>query len=126
MTHTNPTDVTTQFDDVNPYDRLYRCKRGHVVKIRVTDRSASPSALTFEVTGSWADEGTGKARSFDTASLFIVSPHELTIRAETETHVGAEVEKARLQMVERVSLAAANHIARQALQGVRATPHTNY
>lgn len=117
-------DVTDRFGDVNAYDRLYRCTRGYIIKVRVTDRSATPSALAFEVTGSWADDATGKARRFGASRHFIVSPHELAVHSETETDVAAEVEKARLLMVERVSLAAANHYARQALQGVRATPKT--
>lgn len=124
MRQTEVSDITSKFEDVNAYDRIYRCQRGHVVKVRVTDRSASPASLIFEVTGSWADEATGKARWFDTASLFLVAPHELVIRSETETDVGGEVEAARLVMVERVSLAAANHTARQALQGIRANPQT--
>lgn len=114
-------DITSKFEDVNAYDRIYRCKRGYVVKVRVSDRSASPAALIFEVTGSWADDETAKAKRFDAASLFIVSPHELIIRAETETDISGEIEAARQLMVERVSLAAANHKARQALRGVRAT-----
>ena len=113
------TDATSKFKGANDYDRIYRCARGYTVKVRVIDKSPTPSALTFEITGSWADDKTGKARLFDNATPFIVDPHELSVQSGTEVDLEELLETARVLMVERVSLTAANYFAKQSLLGVK-------
>lgn len=112
-------DITDQFTDVNEYDRIFQCSRGHTVKVRIEDISPTPSALVFRVTGSWADDKTGKARLFDNAQPFIVDPHEVTVNTDSEVDLTATLDEARHRMVERVSLTAANYFAKQSLLGVR-------
>lgn len=112
------TDITDQFSDVNPYDRLYSSESGYTVKVRVEDVSPSPFNLSFSVTGSWADDETGRARSFD-AGHFIVEPHELAVRPDTAADLAQIVEDGRRLMVGRVEQAAIHYAARQALSGIK-------
>lgn len=112
-------DVTSRFKSINPQDRIYRCERGYCIKVRVTDKTHTPARLDFVVTGSWADEATGKALVMDDFGPFVAGAHEVSIAAETEVDVSEKLEEARLFVVARTSLAAANHYAREALKGVR-------
>lgn len=113
-------DITGRFDAVNPADRMYRCTRGYTIKIRVTDISATPGQLVFRVTGSWADDATGRAKVMEGLGPFVAGVHEIVIASETATEVAEHLDAARMKVVGQVSLAAANHYAREALSGVRA------
>lgn len=111
-------DVTARFKDVNEYDRIYETGRGYLVKVRVTAQPVLSVQMTFDITGSWADED-GKARRFDDARPFIVAPDQLTVVPESSVDLAAELEAARLRMVERVDLVAANYFSAAALKHVR-------
>lgn len=115
--------VTRQYKDVNSYDKIYLADTGRTIKVRVEDISTSPSILSFRVTGSWADDKTGKALAFDTGEPFIVEPHELVIRLDSEVDLVKAIEAARLDMARRVEIAIENHIARQALKGIKRKSH---
>lgn len=111
-------DVTDQFADVNEYDRIYRTPSGVLAKVRVEDVSARPSVVSLKITGSWAEDETGKAVQFDDG-WFIVEPHEVTLRAETPVDLPALIEAAREKMALRVEAAAVNHEAMCALPGIK-------
>ncbi|QBX38679.1 hypothetical protein E4M02_11190 [Brevundimonas sp. S30B] len=117
-------DVTDQFDDVNEYDRLFRTPQGYLAKVRVEDISANPTVVSFKVTGSWADDATGKAKPFGQA-WFIVEPHEVTARPDTPVDLPALIEDARERVALRVEAAAVNHEAVCSLPGVKAKAVAN-
>lgn len=114
--------VTRKFKDVNPYDQLFSNDQGHLIKVRVAGRPAVSETLTFDITGSWADEKTGKARLFDDGSPFILAPMELTVMPDSAVDLPAQIEAMRLKMVETAGRAIANYIARQQL-GATIKPH---
>lgn len=111
-------DVTPRFTDVNEYDRIYETGRGYLVKVRVTAHPVVSTHLTFDITGSWA-AADGKARRFDDDRPFIVAPDQYTVAPESPVDLAAELEEARLRMVRRVDLVAANYYAAAALPNVR-------
>lgn len=108
-------EVTSKYSDVNPYDRLYRDEHGYVIKVRVAARPAVSVSMTFDVTASWADDKTGKARLFDDGAPFIVAPMELTVMAESDTDLPALLDATRMKMVTAAGRAVANYYARQQL-----------
>lgn len=110
-------DVTGEFQDLNPYDRIYRVDGDFLAKVRVEDNSPSPSIVSFKVTGSWAD-ATGRARTFEDGH-FIVEPIEVVIRPDSPTAMADLVEAARVRMANMVCAAAANRQAMEALAGVK-------
>lgn len=112
-------DVTSKYKDVNEYDRLYETGRGYVVKVRVTARPMLSESITFDITGSWVDSKTGKARAFEDGEPFIVPKDQLTIAGDSPVDMETELQDARLRMVNRVDLIAANYYAAQALKHVR-------
>lgn len=112
------TNITSQFPDVNEYDRVYSSDSGYAVKVRTEDISPSPSQIGFRITGSWVDEATGAAKAFGD-DYFIVEPHEVLIRPDSETDLAQVVEDGRLLMVRRVEAAAINYAAREALTGIK-------
>lgn len=111
-------DVTPRFTDVNDYDRIYETGRGYLVKVRVTAHPVLSAHLTFDITGSWAGDD-GKARRFADDQSFIVAPDQYTVAPESPVDLEAELEEARLRMVRRVDLVAANYFAAAALKNVR-------
>lgn len=111
-------DVTPRFADVNEYDRIYETGRGYLVKVRVTAHPVLSTHLTFDITGSWADDD-GKARRFADDRPFIVAPDQYTAAPDSPVDLAAELEQARLRMVRRVDLVAANYYAATALKNVR-------
>lgn len=111
------TDITDQFDDVNPYDRIYRSTSGYTVKVRTEENSPTPSITSVRITGSWADDETGKAKTFS-AGHFVVEAHEVPLRADTPVNVEAAVLAGHHLMVARVEAAAINYDALQALGGL--------
>ena len=115
---TKTKDVTSKFRDVNEYDRIYQTEHGYHAKIRTVQRPSDPGILCFEITGSWVDDKTGKARVVDDLT-FIVTHHEVTVRSESPTDLVQAIEDGRVLMAERVDLAAANHVAMKAMAGVK-------
>ena len=111
-------DVTAKFRDVNEYDRIYETPRGYLVKVRVAAQPVLSTQLTFDITGSWADDS-GKARRFDDARPFIVPPDQYTVAPDSPVDLAAELETARRRMVDRVDQVAANYYAAAALANVR-------
>lgn len=114
-------DITDQFEDVNAYDRIYRSENGYTVKVRVVETSPTPSNLAWTVTGSWADDETGKARVFGDGH-FIVEPFDVTVRADTVDDLAQRIENGRRIIVGRTEAAAINYAAREALAGVLKLP----
>lgn len=110
--------ITAQFPEVNDYDRVYRSDSGYTVKVRTEDISPNPSQLAFRITGSWVDDETAEAKVFGDG-YFIVEPHEVLVRSDTETDLGTVVEDGRLLIVRRVEAAAINYAAREALTGIK-------
>jgi len=112
-------DISDRFTDVNPYDLIFSSPSGYTVKVRVEDISMGVSALSYRITGSWADDETGQARIVGGAA-FIVEPHELVIRPDTDTVVTDQVQAAREHVVRRVERAILNHVAGQSVAALRA------
>lgn len=112
------TDITDQFEGMNAYDRVYSSDSGYTVKVRTEDISPSPSQMAFRITGSWADDETAAAKTFG-AGFFIVEPHEVLIRPDSETDLAERIEEGRLLMVRRVEAAAVNYAARESLTGIK-------
>ncbi len=109
----DPVDATSEFSDVNAYDRIYRCTGGCLAKVRVEDNSPLPTVMSVKVTGAWADDQ-GKARVFD-AGHFIIEPIEVPIRPDSATDPAQLIEEARVTMAQMVCEAVANHQTIQAL-----------
>lgn len=112
------TDVTAKFADVNEYDRIFETRHGWLVKVRVTAHPVTSTQLTFDITGSWADDK-GKARRFDDARPFIVAPDQYIAVPDNAVDLEADLQAARLRMVDRVDQVAANYYAAAALKHVR-------
>lgn len=106
-------DVSDQFEDVNPYDRLYRSEHGYIVKVRLEDVTKGIYPV-FLCTGSWADDATGKARRTGVEEPFIVPPQKHVIQGETPVDLDALKEEFRQAMVRSVDLIVANYQARVA------------
>lgn len=111
------TDITDQFTDVNPYDRIYMSDSGYKVKVRVTQTLSDPARLNFSITGSHCDDN-GNAEPFGDG-WFIVEPHEISVHADSETaDLPGLIEDARQQTVRRVEWAVINRITAQTIPGV--------
>lgn len=111
------TDITDQFQGVNPYDRVYLSDSGYKVKVRVQQTASDPSRLNFDVTGSHCDDN-GNAEPFGDG-WFIVEPHEISVHSDSETEdLPGLIEAARRQTVRRVEWAVINRITAQTIPGV--------
>lgn len=116
-----PKDITSKFRDINEGDRVFSTEHGFTAKIRTLRRVASPGVICVDISGSWVDDKTGKAKVLD-ETYFVLQHHEITVRAETATDLLADIEAGQIMMAKRVDLAAATYLAAQAIP--TATPRS--
>jgi hypothetical protein len=119
-------DITGQYSDLNPQDRVYRSVSGYVVKIYTKELPPHRLGdLYFRITGSLCDPATGKAVMLGDVP-FIIEHHDVGRVLENpdyEAQGGRSLESELLDghqvMVRRVEQAAINHDAHQAISFTR-------
>lgn len=118
--------VTDLYTDVNPYDQLFENEHGYIIKVRVASRPVLSETLIFDISVSWADEKTGKAKLFDNQKPFILPAMEYQIKPDgedpeavpgetPEAAMERRLDKARRLMVVVAGRAIANYVGMKGL-----------
>lgn len=116
--------ISDRFPDRNEHDEYYLTEHGWVAKVRVED-ATTETHIVFQISGSWAEEGSDRARRTESGQPFVLPPERHTVQhdnVEEPVDLVAFLEEKRLAMARRIDLAASNHYARVNLQGVKSRP----
>lgn len=104
-----PEEITADYEDLNPTDRVFRSARGHIVKVRMLRAEPAPDIIKLTFSGSLCDVRSGKALDHGpSGGHFVCAAHEVTFQTESACNIEGAVDDAIEMTVQRVEQAAEN------------------
>lgn len=117
-------DITSEFDDLNGHDTIYRTAYGYVVKVKTVEIPHQCGATCYRATASLCDPDTSKAHRIGGRPFVLHWHHDALIYpwCSLPEDILARINEARAIVVGYAEMAALHHHQRQRIPGVKLLP----